>query len=66
MEARALENILVGFFKDPDPDDVSLTAFCPRCALRQKATRLHTYTCPDNENISLEVFKKTNKLLKKQ
>jgi len=56
-EARALEYILVGFFKDPEPDDHSHTAFCPRCAKRKRATRFHTtYECPDNENIDLEMF----------
>ena len=56
-EARALEYILVSFFKDPEPDDVSHTAFCPRCAQRKRATRFHTtYDCPDNENIDLDFF----------
>ena len=55
-EARALEYIMVGFFKDPEPNDDSHTAFCPRCAKRKMATRFHTtYDCLDNDNIDLEI-----------
>ena len=65
-EARALEYIMVGFFEDPEPNDDSHTAFCPRCAKRKRATRFHTaVACPDNENIDFYFFK-TKKISSRQ
>jgi len=64
-QAKALEFVLVGFFRDPEPDEPGHKAWCKRCGKKARATRRHTvYECPDNENISEEIFRRTNAVLK--
>ena len=51
-EARALEYVLVGFFRDPTDDMPDHEAIRKRCAKRCRATRFHsTYECADNQAI---------------
>ena len=64
-EARALEYVLVGFFRDPDENTPPNLIHCPRCANKLRATRYHTtYECDDNRKIEAEIFIKSNKILK--
>ena len=59
-EAKALEYVMVGFFRDPTEEDEPHIKCCKRCAKGKLATRFHkAYECDDNRNIAAEVFKKT-------
>ena len=65
VEARALEYVLVGFFRDPDNDTPSHLAICKRCTKSCRATRYHTtYECDDNNAIEAEIFQKSTKVVK--
>ena len=56
-QAKALEFAVVGFFRDPTPEDISTKAFCHRCGKRARNTRLHQiYFGQDNETITDETF----------
>ena len=64
--AKAVEYSIVGFFRDPSDDDMTTLAFCHRCGKRKRATRFRiVYECADNENIELDFFEKTKKLVSK-
>ena len=55
-QAKALEYILVGFFRDPDDSTPEHKRVCNRCAKGCVATRFHiTYECDDNQQIDVEI-----------
>ena len=64
--AKGLSFSLVGIFRDPKEDDVRTIACCHRCGKRARATRFHViYECSDNDKIEVDIFRKTNRLLRK-
>jgi hypothetical protein len=64
--AKALEFILVGFFKDPEETDDRTICFCNRCGRRARATRHHiAYVCEDNSKIEDKLFHKSKNFWKK-
>jgi hypothetical protein len=65
VEARALEYVLVGFFRDPTEETPEHEGICKRCPKRCKATRFHsTYECLDNLEILAEIFQKSAKVIR--
>ena len=60
VQARALEYILVGFFRDPEDTMPKHKRICNRCARGCVATRFHiTYECEDNTKIEADFFAKS-------
>ena len=56
-EAKALEFVVVGAFRDPEEEAPEHIRICARCAKGKKATRFHiAYECGDNKEIWAEVF----------
>ena len=56
-EAKALEFVIVGAFRDLEDEAPEQIRICARCAKGVKATRFHiTYECADNAAILADII----------